>query len=78
VDLVKFELLGLVLVNASLVAVVVFQQLFWARQVQKLIDKLMSKSFVEYTQCVEPKPIDQRERKVQVEHSEDLGIISGG
>jgi biopolymer transport protein ExbB/TolQ len=75
-DLVKWEMLALVLVNGVLVALLLFQQLFWARQVQKLIDKLMSKSFAEY-KLVEDK-IDTSVKRIKIEqHDEDLGSLQG-
>jgi len=59
-----------------LLCILVWQQIFWARQVQDLIDKLMSKSFAEYKQAKAPK--EPRAPKAPVfEAPEDMGSISG-
>lgn len=42
-------------------AVNVFQFIFWSRQVQKLVDKVMSRNYAEYDQISRPK----RENKLQ-------------
>jgi len=39
-----------------LVALVAWQQFFFSQQIQKLIDKLMSRSFTEYQRAQEPLP----------------------
>lgn len=43
------------IVTYALLILNVFQFLYWSRQVQKLIDKLMSRSFFEYNQITKPK-----------------------
>jgi hypothetical protein len=55
--------------------VIVYQQIFWSRQVQKLVDKLMSRSYTEYFQTQNPKPPVER---FQIpEEREDLGALQG-
>lgn len=39
---------------ATLAGLIVFQQLYWMRQIQKLIDKLMSKNYADYIQATAP------------------------
>lgn len=63
--------------DLAFLTVIVIQQVFWARQVQKLIDKLMSKDFIEYRQASEFKTFDKSEKKVPLEHTEDLGSLAG-
>lgn len=60
----------------TLVALVVWQQIFWARQVHDLVDKLMSKSFAEYRQARAPKEPKAPKAPV-IEVPEDMGSISG-
>lgn len=38
----------------ALAALIVYQQVFWSRQVQKLVDKLMSRNYAEYVQATKP------------------------
>lgn len=45
-----------VLINLSLIGIIVFQQVFFMRQVQKLLDKAMSRSFTEYKSAEAPVP----------------------
>ena len=37
-----------------LIAVILIQQVYWASQVHRLIDKLMSRNFAEYNSIVNP------------------------
>lgn len=71
----KMELV-LLPVILTLLALVVWQQIFWARQVQQLVDKLMSKSFIEYKQASEFKQEPNKTVKVQVDAAEDLGRLA--
>lgn len=32
----------------------VFQMVYWSRQVQKLVDKIMSRNYAEYVQATQP------------------------
>jgi len=55
--------------------VVAGQQWFWSRQVQKLIDKIMSRNYAEYVQASAPPPAPSR---IMVpEEREDLGALQG-
>ncbi len=57
----------------GLLCCIVFQQIFFLRQVQKLIDKVMSRSFQEYQAAVKP-----REMKIAPQEvPEDLRILQG-
>ena len=38
----------------ALLALNVFQIVYWSRQVQKLVDKLMSRNYAEYVQVSKP------------------------
>jgi len=44
------------MVIALLMGIIVYQQWFFMRQVQELVNKLMSRSFMEYKNTVEPPP----------------------
>ena len=46
-------LMGLVLV---LVGVIIHQQIFFTKQIQRLVDKLMSRDFTTYVQATKPPP----------------------
>lgn len=57
-----------------------FQQLFWMRQIQKLVDKIMSKSYAEYEQArLTDKTVQSKEFKLKTDQdpNEDLSVISG-
>lgn len=41
-------------VNLGLIAIIIFQQCFYLKQIQKLVDKLMSRSYMEYQQTNQP------------------------
>lgn len=43
------------LVPVILCAVIAFQQVYYLWQIQKLVDKIMSRSYTEYTRAKEPK-----------------------
>lgn len=58
-----------------LAVTIAFQQVFWSRQVHKLVDKLMSRSYAEYVQATKPLPAVNR---IQTpEEREDLGALQG-
>ena len=63
---------GIVLV--ALVGVIVYQQFFFLKQIQVLVDKLMSRSFQEYTRTKEPLP---PRVKVESDPPEDLRVLQG-
>lgn len=71
------ELIDVILV-LSLIGLNVFQHIFWSRQVQQLVDKLMSRNYAEYSVVSRPKEV---ERKIQVplaqELPDDLRILQG-
>jgi hypothetical protein len=52
----------------------VFQQVFFFRQIHKLVDKLMSRSYTEYTSASAPKSETIRV-KIPVDPVEDLGAM---
>ena len=57
----------------TLVGLLVFQQVYFMRQVQKLLDKLMSRSYTEYKAAEKPT------QRVKVQESifpEDMGPLS--
>lgn len=59
-----------------LTALIVFQQVYFMRQIQKLVDKLMSRDFQEYQTAVTPK----KERPKVSEPQplpEDLRVLQG-
>lgn len=57
---------------AVLAGLVVFQQVYFLRQIQKLVDKLMSRSFTEYQTAQKP-----REKPVRIDDGvpDDLRIL---
>jgi hypothetical protein len=63
----------IILIVLALLGVVVFQQIFFLRQIHKLVDKLMSRSFTEYTQA--EKPREKPKFLLPTEAAEDLNII---
>lgn len=67
------EIWCLLVVILLLFAVVIHQQLFFSKQIQSLVDKLMSRSYAEYQAVKEPPP----PKVVQVQHDvpEDLRAL---
>ncbi len=64
----------------TFVGLFVFQQVFWMRQIQKLIDKVMSKSYSEYALTkAQGERSGPQEMKIKVDNepSEDLSRIGG-
>lgn len=61
----------LLVVLVALLAVIVLQQVFFMRQIQKLVDKAMSRSFQEYRQA--DKPFEKV--KIPVDPAEDLRAL---
>lgn len=49
--------MGVEIVIAVLIGIVSAQQIFYMRQIQKLIDKIMSRSYTEYEKAKEPPPV---------------------
>lgn len=62
------ELIDVILV-LSLIGLNVFQLVFWSRQVQQLVDKLMSRNYTDYSVAAKPKEV---ERRIQVPLAQDL------
>jgi hypothetical protein len=58
--------------EVALLCVVLAQQIYWARQVHKLVDKLMSRNFYDYQISSTLKPREPKAHKVtQDEFFED-------
>lgn len=69
----SLKLLGLA--NAGLVTLVVLQQIYFMRQIQKLVDKLMAKSFVEYHQVTAPPVPEKPKPQMPLGIPEDLRVL---
>lgn len=54
---------------------VFYQQWFFTREIQKLIDKLMSRNFAEYQQVVNPPPQEPPRINLNDEPQEDLRVL---
>lgn len=61
-------------VLAGLIALLCWQQWFWMRHTQKLVDKLMSRDYTEYKYSSNPPAITPRSPEPQ-QPDEDLGIL---
>ncbi len=53
----------------------IFQVVYWSRQVQKLVDKLMSRNYAEYNQS-QIVPTPRLEVKLPPDDSEDLNALN--
>jgi hypothetical protein len=62
-------------VSLGLVGLIVFQQAFYLRQIQKLIDKLMSRDLTEYQRAVTPTPPREKQPEYQP-FAEDLSVLN--
>lgn len=62
-------------VELALAGIVVFQQVFFMRQIQKLVDKAMSRDFAEYKKATD-KP-EKVTVQLQSELPEDLRTLQG-
>lgn len=63
----------------ALIGLLFWQHWSYSRQVQALVDKVMSRNYAEYVQAQTPPP-QHVERQVQFrpeEHLEDLGVLNG-
>lgn len=58
-----------------LVGLLAYQQVYWSKLTQKLVDKLMSRNYHEYKQAEGLQPIKGR-AKAPEEVSEDLGVLN--
>lgn len=66
-------------ITISLLAIIIFQAVFYYRLIQKLTDKLMSRDFVEYKQA-EAMDKQPKEKRIKIEDTaaiEDLGTLNG-
>jgi hypothetical protein len=59
-----------------LIGLLIYQQWFWSRQNQKLIDKLMSRNYGEYVQATKEPELPKRGNIVP-EPLEDLNTLTG-
>lgn len=65
-------------VALGLIALNVYQFFFWSRQVQKLVDKLMSRNYAEYVQVTKPPlPTVQVQDDSHIEESNILDELNG-
>ncbi len=62
-------------IEIALLGLLLMQQVYYMRQVQKLIDKLMSRSYHEFVGATKPQA--KREIKLPTEPAEDLGVLTG-
>jgi hypothetical protein len=67
------------MVEIALLCVVVFQQVYWAQQVQKLINKLMSKNYYDYKFSDTIKAREEKPKKTDVVefHEDTTATLSG-
>lgn len=62
----------------ALGALNVFQMVYWSRQVQKLVDKLMSRNYAEYVQVNKPPlPTVKVTDDIAVEERDVLNELNG-
>lgn len=65
-----------VFIPLALVGLLVFQQVFFMRQVQKMIDKIMSRNFVEYKQMETPPLPRAAQPPMPFHEREDFGVLN--
>lgn len=71
---------ALLLVISVLLVFIIYQGLFFTRQVNKLVDKVMSRDYVTYVQAEGLKKEPKVEHRVKIEPEEvpeDLGVLNG-
>lgn len=63
----------------SLIGLVIFQQIYFLYQIHKLVDKIMSRSFLEYraAQAPNPEPKKQEFENIDLSLQEDLRVLNG-
>lgn len=66
----------LLAVFATLLVLLVAQHFFFLRQIQKLVDKLMSRDFHDYQRSIEKPEIKPRVQ-LPIDPPEDLGSLHG-
>lgn len=59
-----------------LVAMLMYQQFFFMRHIQRLVDKVMSRDYRDYVTTQEP-PVVQRSAANDQGAPEDLGVLQG-
>lgn len=64
----------MVWVIVALSGLLVWQQFFWMRHTQKLVDKLMSRDFADYKQQTTPRPVVPRGTPIE-QPDEDMGVM---
>lgn len=62
-------------VSLGLLALIVFQQVFYLRHIQKLVDKLMSRDITEYQRAVSP-PKERVKETYPAPYAEDLSVLN--
>lgn len=67
-----------IIILSLLFVIIVFQQIFWARVTQKLVDKLMSRNYHEYVQAQQTSPAVRARAKDSPDDFEDLSALHGG
>lgn len=72
----SIEVIVLSTACAMLCAALVALNMFWGRQVQKLIDKVMSRNYAEYTHVNAP-PAPPREMRIDLGQAEDYRSLEG-
>lgn len=55
----------------------IFQSVYWSRQVQKLVDKLMSRNYAEYVQVTKPILPTVRLDDASVDEADVLDELNG-
>lgn len=58
--------------------IIIFQQIFWSRVAQKLVDKLMSRNYHEYVQAQQTSPAVRVRVNDSPDDFEDLSALNGG
>lgn len=53
----------------------VFQLIYWGAQLQKLVDKLMSRNYGEYVQTNNTQTVVKQKTNIDDEPKEDFGIL---
>ena len=61
----------------GLVGYCLLRELFYLYSVQKLVNKLMSRSYYEYNQAVKFEPQKPQMKFKEEDEVEDLGVLSG-
>lgn len=62
--------------DGVLIALLAAQQFYYLREIQKLVDKIMSRSYAEYSRAKEPQRPIKPELILSAEPEEDLGPLA--